>query len=315
MKFLTKSIVLLSMVFLMSSCVVTKQQYELLQSQLDETNKELDTANKDLVRYEQSLKDYMNKLSACEQREVKLEGGIETARNVALLRQEQINDLRNELADAKAIRDKQISQVGDLTDLSSQATDNIKQTLAQLGKKDEYIKMLQLTKTRTDSINLALSVNLKSVLKEGIADEDVEIKVDKTVVFINLSDKMLFQSGQYKLTSKAGTVLEKIAKIIQSRPDLEVMVEGYTDNVPIKNDCIEDNWELSVKRSTSVVKALQTQYGIDPNRLIAAGRGEYNALADNNTALGRATNRRTRIIILPKLDQFYDLLNPNQIPD
>ncbi|MCB0634660.1 MAG: OmpA family protein, partial [Lewinella sp.] len=188
-------------------------------------------------------------------------------------------------------------------------------TLSQLEKKDKYIRLLQAAKSKADSINLALAVNLKSVLREGIEDEDVEIKVDKTVVFVNLSDKMLYQSGSSNITSRANEVLGKIAQIIQSRPELEVMVEGYTDNVPIKNSCITDNWDLSVKRATSVVRALQTTHKIDPNRLIAAGRGEYNALASNATAEGRATNRRTRIIILPKLDQFYDLLNPNNVPD
>ena len=110
-------------------------------------------------------------------------------------------------------------------------------------------------------------------------------------------------------------MLGKIAQIIQSRPDLEVMVEGYTDNVPIKNACVDDNWDLSVKRATSVVRLLQNTFKVDPNRLIAAGRGEYNTLASNTSDAGRATNRRTRIIILPKLDQFYDLLNPNNVPN
>jgi chemotaxis protein MotB len=134
------------------------------------------------------------------------------------------------------------------------------------------------------------------------------------VVFINLSDKMLFQSGSYNLTPKANTVLGNIAKIIESRPDLEVMVEGYTDNVAYKNACLEDNWDLSVKRSTSVVRTLQKNFKVNPNRLIAAGRGEYNTLASNDTPQGKATNRRTRIIIMPKIDQFYDLLNPNLAP-
>ena len=125
---------------------------------------------------------------------------------------------------------------------------------------------------------------------------------------------MLYQSGSYLLTPRANQVLGKIAAIIESRPDLEVMVEGYTDNVPYKNGVLEDNWDLSVKRSTAVVRALQRDFKINPNRLIAAGRGEYNTLATNSTEEGRATNRRTRIIILPKLDQFYDLLNPNLVP-
>jgi chemotaxis protein MotB len=122
---------------------------------------------------------------------------------------------------------------------------------------------------------------------------------------------MLFKSGSSTLTPKAKGVLGKIAKIVESRPDLEVMVEGYTDSRSIKTNCIQDNWDLSVKRSTSVIRVLQNNYGVDPNRLIAAGRGEYNALESNDTAEGRSINRRTRIIILPKLDQFYDLLNPN----
>jgi chemotaxis protein MotB len=208
----------------------------------------------------------------------------------------------------------QLNQVEGLTELSQSATANIKETLAQLERKDKYIHLLQAAKSRADSINLALAVNLKGALKEGIEDKDVEVKVDKTVVFVNLSDKMLYKSGSFQLTDKANVVLEKIARIVESRPELEVMVEGYTDNVPIKTACIDDNWDLSVKRATSVVRALQDKFGVDPNRLIAAGRGEWNTLATNETAEGRSINRRTRIIILPKLNQFYDLLDPKKVP-
>jgi len=183
-----------------------------------------------------------------------------------------------------------------------------------LDERDKYIKLIQAAKTKADSINLALAINLKGVLSQGVADEDVEIKVDKTVVFINLSDKMLYSSGSANLTSRANEVLGKIAQIIKSRPGLEVMVEGYTDNLPIRNNCMTDNWDLSVKRATSVVRVLQSQYNIDPNRLIAAGRGEYNTLASNDTFAGRQMNRRTRIIIMPKLNEFYDLLNPANAP-
>ncbi len=218
--------------------------------------------------------------------------------------------LTEQLTDCKQQRDKQVTQVGDLTVLSQAANQNINKTLEQLEKKDKYIQLLQAAKTKADSINLALAVNLKGVLKEGLDDNDVEIKVDKTVVFINLSDKVLYESGSANLTSRAKEVLGKIAAILDSRREMEVMVEGYTDNKPISNSCISDNWDLSVKRATAVIRVLQNDYKIDPNRLIAAGRGEFNALATNDTEEGRATNRRTRIIILPKLDQFYDLLNP-----
>ena len=301
-----KFILFLCLCLSVVSCV-TKKKYLAIQTQLDK-------ANTDLGKCGESLSDYLNRLSACEQEKQKLKSEIQGNQNALQLRQEQIQDLRNQIADIQKQRDKQLSQVGDLTVLSQSANDNIKETLAQLEKKDKYIHLLLDAKTKADSINLALAVNLKGVLSEGIEDKDVEVKVDKTVVFINLSDKMLYQTGSYNLTPRAHEVLGKIAQIIQSRPELEVMVEGYTDNVPIKNNCMDDNWDLSVKRSTSVVRVLQKEYNIDPNRLIAAGRGEYNILASNATDEGRAINRRTRIIILPKLDQFYDLLNPNKVP-
>ena len=276
---------------------------------------DLEAAQRATTECEENLNRQLARIANCESDRDRLTSDLRVANNDLRARNAQIQDLREQLADLRRMRDQQLNQVEDLTSLSQSASQNIQQTLQQLEGKDKYIRYLQAARTRADSINLALAVNLKSVLKDGIEDEDVEVKVDKTVVFINLSDKMLYQSGSYQITSRANEVLGKIATIVKSRPDLEVMVEGYTDNVPIRNQCIRDNWDLSVLRSTSVVRTLQTQHGIDPNRLIAAGRGEYNTLASNATTEGRATNRRTRIIILPKLDQFYDLLNPNQMPE
>jgi len=305
MKTSIKIFLFLGVGILMTSCV-SKKKMVALQS-------EYDVANQQLGECGENLNEYMARLSACKQENEKLKGQVQTSTSNLQLREEQISDLKEQINDIRVLRDKQLSQVDDLTTLSQSASENIKETLSQLENKDKYINLLQAAKTRADSINLALAINLKSVLKTGIDDADVEVKVDKTVVFVNLSDKMLFTSGSANLTSRANEVLGKIAQIVESRPDLEVMVEGYTDSQPIKTDCIQDNWDLSVKRSTSVVRVLQTNYGIDPNRLIAAGRGEYNALQSNETAEGRSINRRTRIIILPKLDQFYDLLNPNMV--
>ncbi|MBC7778223.1 MAG: OmpA family protein [Phycisphaerae bacterium] len=295
----------LSVALMMTPSCVTKKKYRSMQSTLQT---ELDVANKDLAKYGVQLNELMAQLSACE-------SARSTNKNEMRVREEQMADLRAQIADCKAQRDKQLTQVGDLTVLSQSANDNIKETLSQLQGKDKYIRLLQAAKTKADSINLALALNLKTVLKDGIEDKDVDVKVDKTVVFINLSDKMLYQSGSYTLTPRANQVLGKIAAIIESRPELEVMVEGYTDNVPYKNGILEDNWDLSVKRSTAVVRALQRDFKINPDRLIAAGRGEHNALTTNNTEEGRSTNRRTRIIIMPKLNQFYDLLNPNLVPN
>lgn len=293
------SVLFMSLLFL-ASCV-SKKKFTALQT-------ELNLCNEQLGKCGESLNDYMARLKTADEDRASLRTEIST-------RTEQITDLRAQLEDCKQTRDKQLSQFGDLTVMSKGATENMNKTLEQLKQKDEYIHLLQAAKSKADSLNLALAVNLKGKLAQGLTDKDVEVKVDKTVVMINLSDKMLYQSGSANLTTRANEVLEKIATIINDRPDLEVMVEGYTDNVPISNDCIKDNWDLSVKRATSVVRALQKKYNVDPNRLIAAGRGEYNTLASNDTAEGRSTNRRTRIIILPKLgDQFYNLLDPNQVP-
>lgn len=287
----------LGMCMLAFTSCVSKKKFSALQTELTNCNDQLGKCGV-------SLNDYMKRAEKCESEKLSIANELK-------LKNDQISDLRNQLDDARKLRDNQLSRVEDLTVLSKEANENMKLTLAQLAEKDKYIRLLQAAKTKTDSLNLALAVNLKSELPQGLDDTDVEIKVDKTVVMVNLSDKMLFQSGSATLTSRANEILAKIAKIVDNRNDLEVMVEGYTDNVPISTSCTKDNWDLSVQRATAVVRVLQNKYKIDPNRLIAAGRGEYNALASNDSADGRSKNRRTRIIIMPKLDQFYDLLDPN----
>lgn len=299
MKSIIKLTFLAAFLLILTSCV-SKKEYENLQGQLQMAKQEAGQTSADIARISREL-------SSCEQEKARLGASLSSQAEKVVVLREQVEDL-------KLQRNQTVQQVGDLTVLSQSANANISETLSQLERKDKYIQLLQAAKTKADSINLALAVNLKSVLPRGLEDEDVEVKVDKTVVFINLSDKMLFQSGSYNITTRADEVLGKIATILQSRPDVEMMIEGYTDNVPISTACIKDNWELSVLRATSVAKALQNKHGVDPNRIIAAGRGQYNALADNATAEGRATNRRTRIIIMPKLDQFYDLLNPSSAP-
>ncbi len=284
----------------LSSCVPQKQ--------FDELQARFDRNAEEIAKRDRELNAYAKRLADCERRETALQGQVEKAQAEVVIREEQIVDLKEQ-------RDRTVEQVGDLTVLSQGANANIKNTLEQLEGKDKYIRLLQNAKSKADSLNLALAVNLKNVLKDGIEDADVNIEVDKTVVYINLSDKMLYKSGSYEITERANEVLAKIAAIAKSRPNLELMVEGYTDNVSISTNCIKDNWDLSVLRATSVVKALQNNYDIDPNRLVAAGRGEYNTLTTNDTAEGRSTNRRTRIILLPKLNEFYDLLDPTKIPE
>ncbi|KPM47427.1 OmpA/MotB family protein [Jiulongibacter sediminis] len=283
----------------MVSCV-GKKKYAEVQSRLSMSDQNLQKCNDDLLAARQNI--------------VKLQGDLTASRSegssAQRLREEQIGDLRRQIADLQKNRDQQLVQLEGLTVLSKTANENIDKTLAQMSEKDKYIKLLLAAKNRVDSLNLALAVNLKQSIGLDLNDKDVDIKVDKTVVFINLSDAMMYKSGSYKLTPRAEEVLGKIAKIIISRPELEVMVEGYTDDTPIKTDILDDNWDLSVKRSTAVVRVLQNKYKVNPDRLIASGRGEYNQLVPNTSADNKAKNRRTRIILMPKLDQFYELLDP-----
>jgi len=304
---MTKLLTLLFSILLFSSCV-SKKKFVGMESELELAKADLQTCNRDLARQVKSL-------DACNQEKSRLTAELNSMKSNMTLREEQLSDLRSQIDDIRTQRDKQLSTVDDLTTLSQSATQNIERTLDQLDKKDQYIGLLQAAKTRADSINLVLAVNLKNVLADGINDQDIEIKVDKTVVMVNLSDKMLYRSGSANLNSDAKRVLGKIAKIIQSRPNLEVMVEGNTDDDPIRTACLDDNWDLSVKRATSVVRVLQQDYGVAANRLIAAGRGEFNPIADNESSEGKSTNRRTRIIIMPRLDEFYDLLNPDNVPE
>ncbi|MGV6845303.1 MAG: OmpA/MotB family protein [Lutibacter sp.] len=219
-----------------------------------------------------------------------------------------VNALNQQVESLKKDKEKTLEYVDNLTVLSKSASDNIKETLAQMGKKDEYIRTIQKAMTRKDSINLALGFKLKSVLKEGFNDKDIQVSVEKTVVYISIADKLLFKSGSATISSEAKNVLSKVAQVVSTQPNVEVMVEGYTDNKPISTAGIKDNWDLSVKRATAVVRVLQNDFQIEPARLIAAGRGEYKPLESNETVEGRARNRRTRIVLMPKLDQFFKIL-------
>jgi len=200
-----------------------------------------------------------------------------------------------------------INNIGNLTTLSTKGAENLEKSLESMKEKDIRIQRMQDAVTKKDSVTLALVTSLKGVLG-NMSDEDIEINVEKGVVYVSISDKLLFRSGSYTVTNRAKTVLGKVAKVVNDKPEIEFMVEGHTDNVPIKMDGIEDNWDLSVKRATAVVRILENEFGVSPSRMTAAGRSYYIPVADNDTASNRAKNRRTRIVVLPKLDQFYDLI-------
>lgn len=218
-----------------------------------------------------------------------------------------LQTLEEENAFLKANNQELINNMGNLTTLTAKGADNLEKSLESLREKDLTIRKLQDAVTRRDSVNLALVQSLKGVLG-NLDDEDIEISVEKGVVFVSISDKLLFRSGSYNVTNAAKEVLGKVAKVVNNKPDFEFMVEGHTDNVPYRRGVLLDNWDLSAKRATSVVRILQNDFGVDPARMTAAGRSYYVPLTSNDTAANRAKNRRTRIVVLPKLDQFYNMI-------
>ncbi len=207
----------------------------------------------------------------------------------------------------KANNQDLINNIGNLTTLSQKGAENLEMSLESMKEKDIKIQRMQDAVTKRDSVTLALVTSLKGVLG-NLSDEDIEINVEKGVVYVSISDKLLFRSGSYTVTAKAREVLGKVAQVVNDKPELEFMVEGHTDNVPISIEGLQDNWDLSVRRATSVVRILEKDFGVAPARMTAAGRSYYAPVADNDTAANRAKNRRTRIVVLPKLDQFYNLI-------
>ncbi len=194
-----------------------------------------------------------------------------------------------------------------LTMLTSKGAENLEKSLESLKEKDLKISRLQDALTKKDSVTLALVSSLKGSV--GLNDPDIEINVEKGVVYISIADKLLFKSGSYNVTERAKEILAKVAKVVNDKPDFECMVEGHTDNVPyVGNGVLLDNWDLSVKRSTSIIRVLTNDLKVNPAQMIAAGRSSYVPLVENNSAENRARNRRTRIIVLPKIDQFYDMI-------
>jgi chemotaxis protein MotB len=223
----------------------------------------------------------------------------------------QVNALNDKVTFLKENNSQTIKSLQDMSVISSQQAESIKKSMENIGAKDAYIQTLQTEMSRKDSLNMALVMNLKGAIG-NMEDKDINIKVDKGVVFIDISDKLLFKSGSYDVTDHAKEVLGKVAMVLKNQPDIEYMVEGHTDDAPFSKGVLVDNWDLSVKRATSVVRILQKQYGMDPKKIAAAGRAEFVPVAPNNTPEGKATNRRTRIVILPQLDQFFNLLEPKK---
>jgi len=269
-------ILVVSTGLLFSSCV-SKKQYAELESRQQRTQDLLNTATV--------------KLNSCE--------ADRAAANAS------IASLKERIQELKQTNTDLIDSSKSLTILTQQGATNLEKSLESLKEKDLKINRLQDALNKKDSVTLALVTSLKREV--GFDDPDIEINVEKGVVFISLSDKVLFKSGSYNVTTRAREILAKVATVINSKPEFEAMVEGHTDDRPFKKGVLIDNWDLSVKRSTSIIRELQA-LGVNPAQLIAAGRSHYQPLVTNDTAENRSTNRRTKILVLPKIDQFYTMI-------
>lgn len=267
---------------LLSRCEEKNKEYE---TQIMDLNKKLEMANANLRKATEDLNAANMKLKLAEDQLVVLKGSQ--------------NNLLEQLNTASVI--------------NKAGAESIKKSLDAISQQSAYIKDLTKTMQYKDSVNLALAMNLKKSLKD-FNDSDVSIEVKKGVVYISLSDNLLFKTASANINNSAEKVLGKIAGILNDQKDLDILVEGHTDNVPMAGECVTDNWDLSTRRATAVVKMLQSKYKVDPARMTAGGRSEYSPKASNSNSTGRAANRRTEIIVLPKLDQFFKLMEAPNAP-
>lgn len=273
-----KRIILFSIVSigLMTSGCVSKKKFSQLQEDYQDTKNNLETT--------------ATKLSTCKEEKSNMKAAYES----------QIETLKN-------TNNALINSQDNLATISQKGAENLERSLESLQEKDMQIKTMRDAINKKDSVTLALVTSMKSALSD-VNDDDIEISVDKGAVFVSISDKLLFDSGKYSLSKDAKNVLGKVAKVVKDKKDFEFMVEGHTDTDPIATSCISDNWDLSAKRAIAVVRVLQEDYNVDPKRMTAAARSKFIPVASNDNASGKAKNRRTKIIVLPKLDQFFGMI-------
>ncbi len=272
------TLIALSGVLFMTSCV-SKKKYVALEQELQDTRS---TLQKTAVEKEE-LEDKFAKIES------------------------RVADYNAKINSLKESNDEKMVMVDDVAAISNKTKESMKLTLEKVDQ-----QKLQGASSLKDSMNLAVSHNLKNNLSDNLKeDDDISINIDNTVVMISISDKMLFNSGSYRISNKADEVLQKLADVINSEPSLEVMVEGHTDPRTISNAVVQDNWDLSVKRATSIIRKLQNSYNVDPAKLIASGRSSYKPLVENDTKENMAINRRTRIVLLPNMDKFFAMLSSN----
>lgn len=290
-----KTLLAVAMLFVLGSCA-SKKKMTAAVNKANEIQIQLDKARADL--------------NDCDSRTASLNNDIKLKNDELTAKSNKVKELEDQLDFLKKNNNSLLDRMSDLSVISKEGSESIKKSLEMMNVQGGQIRDLNASIQRKDSLNMALVLNLKRSLAD-VSDEDVQIEVKKGVVYVSLSDKMLFRSGSSVINTQAETVLAKVAKILNDYKEIEILIEGHTDNVPIATDKFADNWDLSVLRATSVARSLQKKYGVEPVRLIAGGRGEYLPKVANDSPSNRSMNRRTEIIITPKLDQFFNLYTPN----
>ncbi|MEA5259973.1 OmpA family protein [Arcicella aquatica] len=295
-----KIILFASSIVIMSSCV---------------SKKKFAAAQAEYANYKASTESTLAKAKAdlndCDKTRASLETDLKSKDSELQAKIKQLKGFEDQIDYLKKTNTNLLDRMSDLSVVSKAGAESIKKSLETLNDQSKYIKDLNSSVQRKDSLNLALVMTLKRSLAD-VNDEDVTVEVKKGVVYISISDKMLFQSGSAVINQKAEAVLEKVAKVVNDHKELDILVEGHTDSVPIATDCLKDNWDLSTKRATSVVRLLQTKFSVSPERMTAGGRSEFAPKDSNENSAGRKLNRRTEIIVTPKLDQFFQLLSNGQ---
>jgi chemotaxis protein MotB len=289
-----KLVIAIAVILTLGSCA-SKKKMLALENKANEIQLQLDKARTDL--------------NDCDTRVSGLNQTLKTRESELASRAARVKELEDQIDYLKKNNNQLLDRMSDLSVISKEGAESIKRSMETMNQQGRYIQNLNTSIQRKDSLNMALVMNLKRSLQD-VSDEDVQIEVKKGVVYVSLSDKMLFNSGSFTITPRAESVLSKVAKILNDYKEIEILVEGHTDNVPFRSDNLADNWDLSVKRATSVVRSLQEKYGVAPSRMIAGGRGEHLPKAGNDNKDSRSQNRRTEIIITPKLDQFFNLYTP-----
>jgi chemotaxis protein MotB len=305
MKTLNTFLLAMSILLLIPSCVSKKK--------LNEANTALEAHKSLLTICEDRSKDLEAQLLEANRKLEMANANLKKSNDELVGNNARVKALEDQIVVLKSSQGNLLEQLNTASVLNKAGAESIKKSLEAINMQSGYIQELTKSMQYKDSVNLALALNLKKSLSD-FNDKDITIEVKKGVVYISLSDNMLFRSGSAIINPAAESVLAKIASIVNDQAQLDILVEGHTDNVPISTDCYTDNWDLSAKRATSVVRTLQTKFKVDPSRMTAGGRSEFTPKTSNSNASGRAENRRTEIIVLPKLDQFFKLLEAPNAP-